>query len=200
MDRHYIGSVTSTTHQEKSIITIESNPSRGTVLPAPYGKGNKCDKKVKYKKKLMHRHCGTNNRAPRWIFTGPLQTRGETRCPGGVSVSCLASRTRHDCPQRNESVYMEAWHWMLTDTLRKCHSHNTHWKRHNNTWVESLAGNCTTSSTRQREQVWQKCKIQKNWCTVTVARTIEHHGGYSRTPANQRWHQVPGRSQRLLFS
>ena len=29
---------------------------------------------------------------------GPLQTRGETRCPGGVSVSCLASRTRHECP------------------------------------------------------------------------------------------------------
>ena len=28
-----------------------------------------------------------------------------------------------------------------------------------------------------------KCKIQKNWCTVTVAPTIEHHGGHSRTPA-----------------
>ena len=43
------------------------------------------------------------------------------------------------------------------------------------------------------------CKIQKNWCTVTVASTIEHHGGHSRTPANQRWDQVPGRSQRLLL-
>ena len=29
---------------------------------------------------------------------------------------------------------------------RKCHSHNTPGKRHNNTWVEPLAGNCTTSS------------------------------------------------------
>ena len=29
---------------------------------------------------------------------GPLQTRGETRCPAGVSVSWLASRTRHECP------------------------------------------------------------------------------------------------------
>ena len=28
MDRHYIGSVTATTHQEKSIITLESNHSR----------------------------------------------------------------------------------------------------------------------------------------------------------------------------
>ena len=50
VDRHYIGSVTSTTHQEKGIITLESNPSRGTVLPAPHGKGNKCDKSVKYKR------------------------------------------------------------------------------------------------------------------------------------------------------
>ena len=50
VDRDYIGSVTATTHQEKGIITLESNPSRGTVLPAPHGKGNKCDKKVKYKR------------------------------------------------------------------------------------------------------------------------------------------------------
>ena len=51
-------------------------------------------------------------------------------------------------------------------------------------------------------QIWKwcfKCKIQKNWCTVTVAPTIEHHGGHSWTPANQRWDQVPGRSQRLLL-
>ena len=34
---------------------------------------------------------------------GPLLTRGETRCPGGVSVSCLASRTRHECPRHNKS-------------------------------------------------------------------------------------------------
>ena len=35
VDRHYIGSVTATTHQEKGIITLESNASRGTALPAP---------------------------------------------------------------------------------------------------------------------------------------------------------------------
>ena len=50
VDLHYIGSVTATTHQEKGIITLESNPSRGTVLLAPHGKGNKCDKNVKYKR------------------------------------------------------------------------------------------------------------------------------------------------------
>ena len=27
VDRHYIGSITATTHQEKGIITLESNPS-----------------------------------------------------------------------------------------------------------------------------------------------------------------------------
>ena len=43
VDRHYIGSVTAITHQEKGKITLESNPSRGTVLPAPHSKGNKCE-------------------------------------------------------------------------------------------------------------------------------------------------------------
>ena len=32
VDRHYIGSVIATTHQEKGIMTLESNLSRGTVL------------------------------------------------------------------------------------------------------------------------------------------------------------------------
>ena len=56
VERHYIGSVTATTHQEKGIITLESNPSRGTVLPAPHGKGNKCDKNVKYKRTNENRN------------------------------------------------------------------------------------------------------------------------------------------------
>ena len=47
VEGHYIGSVTASTHQEKDIMTLESNRSRGTVLPAPHGKGNKCDKNVK---------------------------------------------------------------------------------------------------------------------------------------------------------
>ena len=41
--------------------------------------------------------------------------------------------------------------------------------------------------------------IQKNWCTVAVAPTVKHHVGLSRTPANQRWDQVPGRRQCLLL-
>ena len=48
---------------------------------------------------------------------GPLQTRGETRCPGGVSVFSLASRTRYECPRHNDSVYMESCNWMWTDTI-----------------------------------------------------------------------------------
>ena len=34
----------------KAIITLESKPSRGTVLPAPNCKGNKCYKNVQYKR------------------------------------------------------------------------------------------------------------------------------------------------------
>ena len=32
VDRHYIGSVTATTHQEKGIITLESNPSNPCII------------------------------------------------------------------------------------------------------------------------------------------------------------------------
>ena len=48
VDRHYIGNVTATTHLEKGIISLESNPSQGTLPPAQHGKGNRCDKNVKY--------------------------------------------------------------------------------------------------------------------------------------------------------
>ena len=44
---HYIGSITATTHQEKGIMSFESNPSRETVLLAPHSKENKCEKKCK---------------------------------------------------------------------------------------------------------------------------------------------------------
>ena len=54
VDRHYIVSDTVTTHQEKDIITLESNLSRVTVLPAPTDKGNKCDKNVKYNMKVIN--------------------------------------------------------------------------------------------------------------------------------------------------
>ena len=147
----------------------------------------------------MHCHCGTNNRAPRWTFMDPCEP--EVR-PGAREES--ASPAWLAAPAMNARYTTKVYIWRL-DTgcgptlYRKCHSHNTSGKRHNNTWVEPLPGNCTIISTRQREQVWQKCKIQKYWCTVTVAPTIEHHGGHSRTPANQRWDQVPGRSQCLLL-
>ena len=139
----------------------------------------------------MHRHCGTNNRAPRWTFTDPWKP--EVR-PGAREES--ASSAWLAAPAMNARDTTKVYKWWL-DTwcgptlYRKWHSHNTPGIRHNNTWVEPFAGNCTTRSTRQRRQVWQKCKIQKNWCTVTVAPTIEHHGGHLWTPENQRWDQVP---------
>ena len=114
----------------------------------------------------MHCHCGTNNRAPRWTFTDPCKP--EVR-PGAREES--ASPSWQAAPAMNARDTTKVYIWRL-DTgcgptlYRKCHSHNTPGQRHNNTWVEPLAGNCTTSSTRQREQVWQKCKIQKNWCQI----------------------------------
>ena len=139
----------------------------------------------------MHRHCGTNNRIPWWTFMGPCKpevrpgAREESASPAWLAVPAMNSRD-------TKKVYIWRLDTGCGPTLyRKCHSHNTPGKRHNNTWVEPLTGNCTTSSTRQREHVWQKCKIQKKWCIVTVAPTIEHHGGHSWTPVNQRWDQVP---------
>ena len=85
----------------KGIITLESNPLQETVLSAPHGKGNKCDKNVKYERtdalSLWYQQKSTTV-----DIHGPLQTRGETRCPERVSVSCLASRTRH--PRSKQSL------------------------------------------------------------------------------------------------
>ena len=136
------------------------------------------DLNVKYKK-LMHSNCGTNNRA--WTCTDPCKP--DVR-PGARVES--ASPAWLAAPAMNARATTKVYIWRL-DTgcgptlYRKCHSNNTPGKRNNNTWVEPLAVNCNTSSTRQREQVWQKCKIQKNWCTLNVAQTIEHNGGHSRT-------------------
>ena len=85
----------------------------------------------------MHCHCGTNNGAPRWTLTNPCKPEVWS---GGVSVSCLASRTRHECQRHNESVYKEANTGCGPTLYKKCHSHNTPGKRHNNTWVLNGAG------------------------------------------------------------
>ena len=54
----------------------------------------------------MHCHCGTSNRVPARVdIHGPLQTRGETRYPGGVSVSCLASRTPMNACDTTKGIY-----------------------------------------------------------------------------------------------
>ena len=131
LDRHYIGSATATTHQEKGIITLESNPSRGTVLPAPHGKGNKCDKNVNTKK-LMHRHCGNNNRAPRWTFMDPCipevrpGAREESASPAWLAATAMNARD-------TTKVYVWRLDTGFGPTLyRKCHSHNTPGKRNYN--------------------------------------------------------------------
>ena len=107
----------------------------------------------------MHCHCGTNNRSPRWTVTDPCKpevrpgAREESASPAWLAAPAMNARD-------TTKVYiLRLDTWCGKTLYRKCHSHTTPGKRHNNTWVEPLAGNCTTSSTRQREQVWQKCKF-----------------------------------------
>ena len=136
-------------------------------------------------KKLMHCHCGTNKRAPWWTFTDPCKP--EVR-PGAREES--ASPAWLAAPAMNALDKTKVFIWR-PDTgrgltlYRKCHSHNTQGKRHNT--LESNPSREYYQLHTAKEQVWQKCEIQKNWCTVTVSPTKEHHGGYSRTPAYIIW-------------
>ena len=91
----------------------------------------------------MHCHCGTNNRAPRWTFTDPCKpevrpgAREESASPAWPAAPAMNARD-------TKKVYIRRLDIGCGPTLyRKCHSHNTPGKRHNNTWVEPLAGNCT---------------------------------------------------------
>ena len=100
----------------------------------------------------MHCHCGTNYRAPRWAFTDSCKP--EVR-PGAREES--ASPAWLAAPAMNARDTTKVYIWRLDigcgrTLYRKYHSHNTPGKRHNNTWVEPLAGNCTTSSTPQHQQ------------------------------------------------
>ena len=147
----------------------------------------------------MHCYCDTNNRAPRWTFTDPCKpevrpgARKESASPAWLAAPAMNARDTTKGIYGGLTLDVDR-HYIASVTA------TIHQKKGIITLESNPSrGNCTTSYTRQREQVWQKCKIQKNWCTVTVAPTIEHHCGHSRTPANQRWDQVPGRSQRLLL-
>ena len=54
-----------------------------------------------YANELIHRHCGTNNRAPRWTFTDPYKP--EVR-PGAreesASPAWLAAPNKNNCRQK----------------------------------------------------------------------------------------------------
>ena len=147
----------------------------------------------------MHCHYGTNNRAPRWTFTDPwkpevrLGAREESASPAWLVAPAMNAR---DTTQ----VYI----WSLTLDVDRYYIGSVTATTHQEKGLITLEskpsrGTVLHSFTRQLEQVWQKCKIQKNWCTVTVAPTKEHHGGHSRDPWKPKWDQVPGRSQRFLL-
>ena len=61
-------------------------------------------------KELVYCYCGTNSKQYSTMVDihGPLETRVEERCLGGVCVSCLVSRTQHGCQQHGKQVYIKA--------------------------------------------------------------------------------------------
>ena len=65
-----------------------------------------CVKQVKYKKKLMRRHCGINNRAPLWTFTDLCKreviqgAREESASP-----ACLAAPAMNACDTTKMYIY-----------------------------------------------------------------------------------------------
>ena len=100
----------------------------------------------------MHCHCGTNNRAPRWTFTDPCKAevrpgaREESASPVWLAASAMKARD-------TTKVYIWRLDSVCGPTLyRKCHSHNTPGKRHNNTWVEPRK----TKRRRSDSVIWQK--------------------------------------------
>ena len=85
----------------------------------------KLNDRMKNTEELMHCHCGTNNRAPRWTFTDPCKP--EVR-PGAREES--ASPVWLAAPAMNAQNTTKVYIWRLVTgcgpTLyRKCHSHNT---------------------------------------------------------------------------
>ena len=81
----------------------------------------------------MQRHCGTNNRTPRWTFTNPCKpevrpgAREESASPAWLAASVIIARD-------TTKVYIWRLDTGYGPTLcRKCHSHSTPGKRHNNT-------------------------------------------------------------------
>ena len=94
VDRHYIGRVPATTHQEKGIITLQSNPSRELYYQLHTAKGTSVTKMLNTKE-LMHCHCGTNNRAPRRTFTDPYKpdvrpgAREESASPAWLAAPAM---------------------------------------------------------------------------------------------------------------
>ena len=111
----------------------------------------------------MHCHCGTNSRAPRWTFTDPANqvrpgAQEEPASPAWLAAPAMNARD-------TTKVYIWRLDTVCGQTLyRKCHSHNTRGKRHNNTCHESnlLRGTVLPASHGK----WNKCDFLYTFCAV----------------------------------
>ena len=116
----------------------------------------------------------------------PLKTRGETRCPGGVSVSCLASRTRHECPRTQRKCIYQG----LTLDVGRDYIRSVTATKHQEKSIITLESNPSRGTVlptpHGKRNKCDKNVKYKRTNALTVAPTKEHDGGHSRTPANQR--------------
>ena len=121
----------------------------------------------------MQCHNSTNNRAPWWTFTDPCKpevrsgAREESASPAWLAAPAMYARD-------TTKVYM----WMLdtgcgTTLYRKCHSHNTPRKGHNNTWVEPLVYYIATGVQIQIGGRYLTCSLASEWpCHTQQNHTI----------------------------
>ena len=130
----------------------------------------------------MHCHCGINNRAPRWTFTDPCKP--EVRPGTREESASLAWLAANPPPPINACDTTKVYILRLTLDVDRHYIGSATATIHQEKGIITLESNPSRGTVLPAlhgkwEQVWQKCKIQKNWCTVTMAPTIEHHGGYT---------------------
>ena len=89
---------------------------------------------------------------------GPLQTRGETRCPGGVSVSC----TRHESPKKYHS-YVRFHQYQYISVTR--HFRPTTFNAHIDNHIK-VTGNAVHTSVYDKRDDFEFPIVNFSWSSV----------------------------------
>ena len=121
----------------------------------------------------MHCHCGTNNRAPRWTFTDPCKP--EVR-PGAREESASPAWLAAPAMNARDTTKVYIWRFVIGcgPTLGSVTA-TTHQEKGMITLESNPSRGTVLPAPRGKGNKWQKCKIQRNWCTVTVAQGSTSH-------------------------